>query len=162
MPSLWPTQPRLPEPGIAEAECPFCGVPRALDTLVWVNTRTGKVSTGPKGLEPATASAIFLAITAITTSLSSVLIEGLPVWAGIGLGASLGLVVLFAVTARSVRSSMGDVRAHRYHCVICGRDWTWREGTPRPRYRYREQIREEYERLFGRNAEDTEQAEDKA
>ena len=34
-----------------------------------------------------------------------------------------------------------------------------REGTPRPRYRYRAQIEEEYERLFGAKADD---AEDKA
>jgi hypothetical protein len=153
---LWPTLPRIPEPGIAEVECPYCGVPRALDTLVWLNAATGEVSKGREGLEPATAAAIFLAITAITTSLSTVLIEGLPVWAGMLAGAILGLALLAAVTARTVRRGLGDVRAHKYHCVICGQDWTWREGTPRPRYRYREQIMEEYERLFGNSAEDVE------
>lgn len=144
---------------MAEVECPYCGVPRAQDRLVWLDPATGKVSTGQEGLEPATASAVFLAITAITTSLSTVLVEGLPVWAGAGLGAVLGLAALLAITARTVRRGIGDVRAHLYHCVMCGREWTWREGTPRPRYRYRAQIEEEYERLFGAKADD---AEDKA
>jgi DNA-directed RNA polymerase subunit RPC12/RpoP len=159
MPSLWPTQPRVSEPKIVEVECPYCGVPRAQDSLVWLDPATGKLSTGHEGMEPSTASAIFLVVTAITTSLSTVLIEGLPVWEGAVAGAVLGILVLAAITARTVRRGVGDVRAHSYHCVICGRDWTWREGTPRPRYRYREKIMEDYERLFGSKAED---AEDKA
>jgi hypothetical protein len=141
---------------IVEVECPYCGVPRAQDSLVWLDPATGKVSTGQQGIEPATASAVFLTITALTTSLSTVLIEGFPVWAGLGLGAALGVVALAIITARTVRRGINDVRAHRYHCVICGRDWIWREGTPRPRYRYREQIMEEYERLFGGQADDAE------
>jgi len=159
VPSLWPTQPRLPGPSIVEVECPFCGVPRAQDTLVWLDPASGKTTTGHEGIEPSTASAIFLVITAVTTSLSTVLFESLPVWAGMVVGALLGLLALAAVTARSVRRGFCAVRAHSYHCVICGRDWTWREGMPRPRYRYREQIMEEYERLFGSQPED---AEDKA
>jgi hypothetical protein len=151
--SLWPTRPRIAEPMIVEVECPHCGVPRALDTPVWMNRATGEVSSSHEGLEPAAASAILLTITAVTTSLTTVLIEGFPVLAGMVTGAVLGLVVLGAVTARTVRRGIGDVRAHRYHCVICGNDWTWREGTPRPRYRYREQIQEEYELLFGSKGE---------
>ncbi|HET9493103.1 MAG TPA: hypothetical protein VFR15_02615 [Chloroflexia bacterium] len=156
MPSLWPTHPRLPEDRVVEVECPVCGAPRAGDTLVWINPATGETSTGREGLEPATAAAIVLAVTALTTSLSTVLIEGLPVWAGMVAGAILGLATLGIITARTVRRGITDVRAHRYQCVICDHTWTWREGTPRPRYRYREQIAEEYERLFGGKSEEAE------
>jgi uncharacterized protein (DUF983 family) len=156
VPSLWPTQPRMPEQPIVDVECPYCGVPRAMDMLVWVNPVTGQITTGREGLDPAAAAAILLGITAVSTSLSTVLIEGLPVWAGMVVGAALGLAVLAALTARTVRRGIADVRAHRYHCVICDREWTWREGTPWPRYRYREQIMGEYERLFDGKSEDTE------
>jgi hypothetical protein len=84
------------------------------------------------------------------------LIEGLPIWVGMVAGATLGLVALGIMTARTVRRGITDVRAHRYKCVICDHTWTWREGTPRPRYRYREQIADEYERLFGGKSEDVE------
>lgn len=127
-----------------------------MDSLVWISPVTGQVTTGRDGLDPAAAAAIVLGITAVTTSLSTVIIDGLPVWAGMVTGAALGLAVLAALTAHTVRRDIADVRAHRYRCVICDQEWTWRDGTPRPRFRYREQIMGEYERLFSGKSEDAE------
>ncbi|MEO8287452.1 MAG: hypothetical protein ABI670_13585 [Chloroflexota bacterium] len=152
LPARMPTQ-TAPE---VEVQCPRCGARRALRHFGRLDPVTGQFFRPNFGLSRATTVAIVLGCGTVALWVSTALFGQDATIPGLVVGLLVALAIISVFAYQAAVAEARSIRIHHYECLYCHYRWDWKEGSSIPRFREDQQIRQDFEEVFGHAPEDSE------